>query len=131
MAKGEILYVVGTIDFQYNDETYYAPEGDAIKPVTAYRTRQSAESALLTTSLKAMQEWDLLSFGYSEDEVFSDPDAALKLYQAAGYDGKDFDDLHGGDSNEFVAKMTPAQQKKLLDLLQVHFAEIREVEVGK
>src|SRR5271157_4195138 len=127
MAKGEILYVVGTIDFQYNDETYYAPEGDAVLPVMAYRTRQSAESALLATSLKAMQEWDLLSFGYDESEVFSDVDAALELYQAAGYDGKDFDDLRGGDSNEIVAKMTPAQQKKLLNLLQIRFAEIREV----
>ncbi len=131
MPAKKIMYVVGTVDFQYNDETYYAPEGDAVRPVTVYRTKEAAEKAALEQSLKAMADWDLLSFGYSDDEIFSDPEAALELYQAAGYEGSDLDDLHGGYSNEFVQKMNDEQRKKLLDLLTVTFATVSEVEVGE
>lgn len=127
-VPGEILFVIGRVNFQYNDETYYEAEGGGTTPTTAFRDRQKADDACTEASIKEMAKWDLLTFGYSASEVFNDEDAALALFKKVGYEG-DLDDL-GGMSEEYVTQMTKAQKKELLGYLNVKFFTVNEVELG-
>lgn len=123
----EILFVIGRVDFQYNDETYNESEGGGTTPVNAYRSREKADAECLEANIKALKEWDIAQFGYSMDEIFNDTDAAERLFKAVGYEG-DFDDFYGAE--EWTSKMTKAQKKELLGYLNVSFFRVNEVELG-
>lgn len=127
-ATGSVMFIVGKVDFQYNDQTYYEVEGGGTSPVTVYRSKERAQAAADAASLEALGEWDLMSFGYDPSEVFTHVEAAQELFEEVGV--TNLEDVNGC-SEEFVAKMDDAQKRRLLKILRVEFYRVHEVEVGE
>lgn len=65
------VYVVTEVEFQYNDEIYYASDGEGGEPVEVFANKEAAEKAIEKLTLNWLKTTKLQDYGYEIDEIFS------------------------------------------------------------
>lgn len=129
--------MVGEVEYQYNDETYYRGEGTGVKPVILYTTKEKAEFealrmtrvALCGSDTKETYYWpNLMEFGYGLDEVFEDEETATDLLKQYGMPSENLEeDRWDLDLRPYLKKMSQADFKQFVGALGVSFYEVVEV----
>ena len=56
VKKDNVVYVIQSIDWEYNDEYYYTTEDEAGHPYKAYKTEEAAKAALIELEVKSFKE---------------------------------------------------------------------------
>ena len=137
---GNTLYLVGEVDYTYNDEVYYrsGESSNCVKPIKLFRSEENAMEELLDKTKKVMQNfndyYNLTSFGYSMNDIVRDPKQFMQILKKYDKDIPDYDQID--DTYEFglsltdtINKMTSEDLEKFIKTLHVKFFEIIEVEL--
>jgi hypothetical protein len=115
------LYVVMENSFEYNDETYYQPEGGGGLPRAAYTTLAKAEKALNAINARWLRENNPREYSAYGEELIAPKNRAL--VRALGVDPEDLDEP------ETLEDYTDAQLSALMGYLPIQPYEICEVKV--
>jgi hypothetical protein len=135
------LYVIGKVGFEYNDEIYARPEGDEVKPISAYRSQETAKKTAAAANLAELKELlkpkyshdGLGMYGYNLVEIINEHNFG-KVCKILEIEEKNFSELLWLriDINEFSDTIKDAndeQLMKIMDCMSLKFFTVSEVEL--
>jgi len=128
----KVYFMVGTIEWQYNDENYYKAEGKAIRPSRLYTTLAAAEAAVLVKEREEFERWNLGEFGeYGGGDVILNQsiydELAEKYHFQQGSENEWYES--GEKLKAAISQMSDEDFKRLLKAVSVNFAEVIEIEL--
>lgn len=125
-------YVVTEIGYEYNDEIYHQSEHGGGTPVRIYLDKEKAQAEVNRLNMEAFVTCEIGQYAYDVSELVSDMEEFEKIIKK--YDKEGAVDLEDGYEmgewfSENASKFSKSDQKKLLDLVQLEFYTLTEVEI--
>lgn len=134
-AKPGIVYMIGEIGYEYNDEVYNKSEG--VTPTKLYRDPNKARTEMLKMEKEQWKTWDhpLTAMHYSVDECVKNGrllESVLKRNGITAHIDEIYEMSYGDDLESeiinAVLKMSETDFQLFYDSMNVHFYEMHEVE---
>lgn len=139
----KVYFMVGTIEWQYNDENYYKAEGKALRPSKLYTTLAAAEAAVLVKEREEFERWNLREFGeYCGNDYITNQSIYDELAEKYDFQQENEHEwfeageklkaaVSGSRNGQVLIKMSDEDFKRLLKAVSVNFAEVIEIELER
>ncbi len=130
----KVYFMVGTIEWQYNDENYYKAEGKALRPSRLYTTLAAAEAAVLVKEREEFERWNLREFGeYCGNGYITNQSIYDELAEKYDFQQESENEWYeaGEKLKTAIVKMSDEDFKRLLKIVSVNFAEVIEIELER
>lgn len=135
----KVYFMVGTIEWQYNDENYYKAEGKALRPSKLYTTLAAAETAALVKEREKFGLSNLGEFGYDSGDVIINQSIYDELAEKYDFQQEIENCYEAGEKlkaavsgardGQVLTKMSDEDFKRLLKAVRVNFTEVIEIEL--
>jgi len=133
-------YLVCKVEYEYNDETYYRPESDAVNPMFVFDTPEAANKRCLELNLIWLGELAKQETRYDRgfSDYVNDFDEIFKDYKVPKEFPIDETPGKGWEASQTFLKDLPGKilalsedkQMEVIEQLRVIGWEVREVEEG-
>lgn len=129
MATG---YVITEVGYEYNDEIYYQGESGGGTPVKVYLDKEKAQFELDRLNLESLITCEIGQYAYDLEDIIDDMgefESIIRKYDKQG-------EVSVNDSYELgewfssnASRFSKADQKKLLEIVNLEFYNLAEVEI--
>ena len=116
-------YIIQSIGYEYNDETYYKPEGGGGYPQAVLTDEVEAKKRMMELEIEEWRGQQIGHYGYDIDEVAENESEFEQALAAMGIDIEDWWDV------EIPTTATDDQIKRLIKASSIRFHEIIEIEI--
>lgn len=116
-------YIIQSIGYEYNDETYYKPEGGGGYPQAVLTDEVEAKKRMMELEIEEWRGQRIGHYGYDIDEVAENESEFEQALAAMGIDIEDWWDV------EIPTTATDDQIKRLIKASSIRFHEIIEIEI--
>ncbi len=132
----EVMYVVGEVGFEYNDEIYTQSSDQAVTPVVVYRSEERAWEVAYQMTIDAIlaKQIDLGQYGYDIGEIIEDFDTFRDLVERykPGFYESFYDEPYSREDEiaMIVSLMNQEERTQFIESLGFSLYTVYEVEVG-
>jgi len=116
-------YVVQSIGYEYDDETYYKSEGGGGHPQVVLTDEVLAKKRMMELEIKEWRGQRIGYYGYDIDEVAVDESEFERALESMGLNLEDWFDI------EIPQTATDDQIKRLIKASRIRFYEIVEIQI--